>query len=406
MLPVACRTWKIAMGAVVAAGLLAGAGLFGMRLFRPTKPTLAEGLRRVELADAEGVDQIEQALLGMGARDEATVVRCAWLVRRTQYQQALNRLTPDMIAGPLNRYVLRLAGECLFRLGELDRAESLLVQLVAEYPDEVEAYRILAAMYYDLGSPDLAWKALNHVIRLAPFDYRPHHLAGVILTDSANYAAAVKQLQLGLSKAPPEETRRAMQQELAQALIRLLDFQGALDALAATPSSPATDTQRAECLWSLGDAGQAADLVEEILANHPGDMNALKLKARFAEEAGQGEQAVKLLRQVLVAEPFDLDARYRLVQLYGTLGKNEERAAEQTEYDRYRALQDRLIELNQQASSDPNAVAPRRELVEVCRALGRQKLADMWRQAAEYCARRQHGQPTPGSSPPAAGLKP
>ena len=394
---------KFMTGAVAAAGLLTGAGLFGMRLFHPAKPTLDEGLRRVEHADAEGVDQIEQALLRSGARDEAAVVRCAWLVRRARYQQALNGLTPDMIAGPLNRQVLRLAGECLFHLGELDRAESLLVQLVTEHPDEIDAHRILAAMYYDLGSPDLALKALNHVIRLAPLDYRPHHLTGVILTDNENFVAAAKQFRLGLSKAPPAEQRRVMQQELAKALIHLRDFQGALDSLSDTKSSPDTDTQRAECFWSLGDARQAAQLVDEILANHPGCLNALKLKARFIEEAGQGELAVPLLQKVLVEEPFDLDARYQLLQLYGFLGKNEERAAELTEYNRYRALQDRLIELNQQASSDPNATAPRRELVKVCQTLGRQKLAAMWQQAAEFCARRQQSQRTPVNSPPATG---
>ncbi|MEK6257566.1 MAG: tetratricopeptide repeat protein [Planctomycetota bacterium] len=397
---------KFMMGGVVAAGLLAGAGLLGMQLLRPAKPTLDEGLRRVEHADAEGVDRIEQALLRSGARDEAAVVRCAWLVRRARYQQALNGLTPDMIAGPLNRHVLRLAGECLFHLGELDRAESLLVQLVAEHPDEVDAHRVLAAMYYDLGSPDLALKALNHVIRLAPLDYRPHHLTGVILMDNENFVAAAKQFRLGLSKTPPEEPRRVMQQELAKVLIRLRDFPGALDSLSDTKPSPDTDTQRAECFWSLGDARQAAQLVDEVLANHPEHVNALKLKARFIEEAGEGELAVPLLQKVLVEEPFDLDARYQLLQLYGALGKNEERATEQIEYNRYRGLQDRLIELNQQASSDPNAEAPRRELVKVCQALGRQKLAAMWHKAAEFCARRQQSPRTPGNSQPATGLKP
>ena len=398
------RVWKIVMGAVVAAGLLAGAGLLGMRSYRSEKPTLAEGLRRVENADAEGVDQIEQALLRSGARDEAAVVRCAWLVRRARYEQALNHLTPDMVAGPLSRHALRLAGESLFHLGQLDRAESLLTQLVAESPDEVDAYRILAVMYYDLGSPDLALKALSHVIRLAPLDYRPHHLTGVILTDNENFEAAAQQFRLGLSKAPPTETKRAMQQELAQVLIRHRDYQGALDALSETQSSPATDTQRAECVWSLGDSKQAVQLVDAVLADHPDHVNALKLKARIVEEAGAGELAVKLLQQVLVKEPYDLDARYQLLQLYGSLGKNDERATELIEYNRYRALQDRLIKLNQQASLDPNAEAPRRELVEVCQALGRQKLADMWQRAADYCARRQQGRKLQDDSSPATDL--
>ncbi|MBC7816152.1 MAG: tetratricopeptide repeat protein [Planctomycetaceae bacterium] len=400
------RELRFAMGAVVAAGLLAGGCLIGMRLLCSETPTLAEGFRRVEQADANSVDRIEQALLRIGARDEAAILRSAWLVRRARYQQALDRLTPDMIAGSLRPHVLRLAGECLFQLGQFDRAEPLLIQLVAEHPDELDAYRALAVMYYDLGSPDLALKALGHVIRLVPLDYRPHHLSGVILTDNENFTAAAKQFQLGLSKAPPEEIRRVMQHELAQALISLRDFQGALDALSGIQPSPGTDTQRAECFWSLGDARQAAHLVDEVLTNQPEHVNALKLKARFLEEAGQGERAVKLLQQALATEPFDLNARYQLLQLYGALGKNEERATELTEYNRYRELQNRLIELNQQANSDPDAEAPRRELVEVCRALGRQKLADMWQKAAEFCAFRQQGRKPQEAPQPSTHLKP
>ena len=393
--PVDRRALRFRTGALIVSGLLVGAGLLAVRWLRPTNLTLAEGLRRVESADADGVDRIEQALLQSGSKDEATVVRSAWLVRRGRYDLALNRLTPEMIAGPLKRHVLRLAGESLFHLGELERAEVLLMKLVAEHPDAVAAHRLLAVMYYDLGSPALALKALDAVVRLAPLDYRPHHLAGIILKDNENFLPAVEQYRLGLSKMPPEEKRREMQQELAQVLISSKDFQGVIDVLAEAASSPDTDTQRAEAVWSLGDAARATQLVDQVLAQYPDHVQALKLRAKLFDEAGQGEQAVTLLQKVLAAEPFDVDARYQLVQLFGTLGKHAERTAEQIEYDRYRALQDRLIELNQQANSDPNAVAPRRELAEVCRALGRQKLAEMWQRAAEHCARRQQGQQTP-----------
>ena len=95
-----------------------------------------------------------------------------------------------------------------------------------------------------------------------------------------------------------------------------------------------------------------------------------------------------------------------ILQLYGVLGKNEERATELTEYNRYRELQSRLVELNQQANADPGAVAPRREWVEACQALGRQNLADMWRRAAEYCDRRQHPPMTPNAPRPSTDIKP
>ena len=383
------------MLAFVATGLVVGAGVIATQWFRLASPTLADGLRCVEQADADGVDRIEQALIQQGSQDEATVVRSAWLVRRGRYDLALNRLTPEMISGPLKRHVLRLAGESLFHLGELERAEVLLVKLVGEHPDEVAAHRLLAVMYYDLGSPALALQALDAVVRLAPLDYRPHQMAGIMLKDNENFVPAAEQYRLGLSKSPPEDKRQELRQELAQVLIALRDFHGVIDVLAEAASSPDTDTQRAEAVWSLGDAARAMQFVDQVLARHPDHVQALKLLAKLFDEVGQGEQAVTLLQKVLATEPFDVDARYQLVQLYGTLGKHSERATEQIEYDRYRALQDRLIELNQQANSDPSAIAPRRELVEVCRKLGRQKLAEMWQRAAEHCARRQQGERTP-----------
>jgi hypothetical protein len=114
----------------------------------------------------------------------------------------------------------------------------------------------------------------------------------------------------------------------------------------------------------------------------------LRVRARVLEDAGKTDQAVETLNEILIAEPYDVESRYLLVQLLGSSDRAAERDRQQAEYARYRALQDRLVELNLAASADPDALAPRLELIQVCRDLGRVELAEMWRRAADFCEQR------------------
>ena len=195
--------------------------------------SIEDGLACVENANEDGVDRIEQALIRAGCKDEATVLRCAWLLRRGRHDEVLRRLPPKMIDGPQRRHVLRLAGESLFHLGDFEKAELLLVRSTVEFPDEVAAHRVLAAMYYDLGANTLSLKELAQVQRLAPLDSRPHHLAGMIHADGEDFASAIRQLRQALDKSPSGETRAAIQIELAKALSRNHEYQAAIDILTA-----------------------------------------------------------------------------------------------------------------------------------------------------------------------------
>ena len=355
---------------------------------------LERGLECVENADADGVDRIEHELNRAGRKDEATVLRCAWLTRRGRYGEVLRRLPPEMIDGPQRRHVLQLAGESLFHLGDFDKAELLLVRSTVEFPDEVAAHRLLAAMYYDLGANNLALRELAEVQRLAPLDYRPHQLAGMIHADGEDFAKAIDQLRQALDRNPPGETRAAIQVELARALTRNREYQAAVDLLTADGefadrAAPDRSAILAECYWSLGERDRAMTLVDAILQSDSRNTAALRLKSRLLEERGQVDGALTALRQVLAAEPYDVESRYQLVQLLGVRGLLEERDREQQEYQRYRALQEQLVKFNLQASDEPDAVAPRRELVRICQELGRHQLAEMWQRAVAYCEKRE-----------------
>ena len=354
----------------------------------PSAETLEAGLEFVELMDSAGVDRGERALTKNGQSDEATLLRCSWLARRNRYDEVLQQLPRRLENSPWRKDALRLVGTSLFHLGELQQAEVALTTLVSEFPDELEAYRLLGAMYYDLGSNSLALKALAHVQRLAPSDYRPHQLAAVILADAEKFQEAIQELRLALEKHPPEQAESTMRRDLARSLIHIHDFQGAITAL--QPDAPSTQRSAllAECHWSLGNKELALREVESALTQSPADPPSLRIKVRLMEDQGKVDTAIELLRQILSAEPYDVESRYQLVQLLGIQGKTEQRDQEQSEYIRYRKLQDRLVELNLKASEAPDALEPRKELVQVCRDLGRPELAEMWSRAARFCEMR------------------
>ena len=370
--------------------LAAGAAVCLVVGWRQSPVTLAKGLQCVEIADADGVTRIERALKASGQADEATVLHCAWLARRGHHDEALRQLPQRLATGPLRRDVLKLVGESLFRVGDLQQAEVALTTVAAEFPDEVEVHRLLAVMYYDLGSNDLALSALAKVQRLAPLDYRPHHLAGLIKSDTEDFEGAIQQLRLALKKQPPGQVGSDIRRELARTLIhvRVREYQAAVEVLEADVASAERSALLAECHWSLGNKARANGLVEEVLALDPDHVPSLRVKVQLLEDEGKTDEAIAVLRRILAAEPYDVERRYQFVQLLGIRGLTEERDREQQEYLRYRSLQDRLVALNLKASAEPDAVAPRQELVEVCRALGRTQLAAMWQRAVTFCEQR------------------
>ena len=351
-------------------------------------PTLADGLRAIETRDAMAVERIASSLQAAGSKDEARFLRASWLSSRGRFIQAMQLLTPSMFEGPLKPEALLLAGQSLFELKEFEQAEAVLKRLTTDFPDDVAAHRLLAVIYFDLRSHTLTMTELRHVQRLDPTDYRPHHLAGVILSDDERFQDAIEQFQMALTKQPALEVRTTIRHALAQALMRNRDYRGAIAILTAEPVPSESEALLAECQLSLGDADAAGVIADRLLESHPDLITAMKVKARLWEDAGEVTHAIELMERVVVAEPFDVESRHRLAVLYGAAGQKEAHVSAQAEYLRVYNLHTRLVELNVQADADSDAVAPRRELSEVCQALGRTELAQVWQQAADRCERR------------------
>ena len=95
-------------------------------------------------------------------------------------------------------------------------------------PDNADALRWLATVYYDLGDIENTLQMLNEVCRVAPQDYRPHQMQGVIYRDFGEYQKAIAELRQALELAGEAAIQAEVRPLLASAQMSLKQFDAAL----------------------------------------------------------------------------------------------------------------------------------------------------------------------------------
>ena len=105
-----------------------------------------------------------------------------------------------------------------------------LEELVMEFPDNVDAHRLLIAHYYDFGALQQAMQHCERVSELAPKDPRPDRLMGLISKDFEKHELAITHYLESLRRAPndPEfDQQNEIRVELAEVYIRMRKYQDA-----------------------------------------------------------------------------------------------------------------------------------------------------------------------------------
>ncbi len=303
------------------------------------------------------------------------------------FSQSLDELNQIKDEGALRLEAAALVGQCLLYLGNPREAERAFHFVLEHNPDQVDAHRGLAALYYDLGALLKAVDHLREVARLDPRDARPHRLMGLIAKDLDAKDQAADDYREALRRAPDGPQSQDVRVELAEVLVKQTRYGEALEVLERAAGAKPAEVRalRGECLWAQGRATEARSLLDEALATYPrhGGLLALRAKIHLAED--EPEAAAALLERLLSLAPFDPAGLYQRAQAYEAVGKKAE-AAEQRR--RAQEIQDDfalMTALNQDADRRPWDAEVRLRLAELCKKLGKQPEAAMWRQAAGVC---------------------
>lgn len=361
----------------------------------PTPPQLVspdewfqQGVQAIRTRDTE---EIHKALSGLQSfsdqSDRVQLLQGALSLFSDNPQGALQEFAKLDPHGPLRDPLLTLTGESLYRVGQLDNAEHCLLQAVQDTPDNVDALRWLATVYYDLGDIDQTLQLLREVSRVAPQDDRPHYMQGAIYRDFGEHQKAITELSRALELGA--RNAHEIRPLLASSQMSLKQFDAALATLQGCPETAMTLSLKADCLWQSGQSSEARQTLAQ--AESWGDLPASgrRLKARILIEHNELPAARQLLESLISSDPGDDEASYQLALVFRQLKDEPAYQAQLARSESIKALKTRLTALSEQAMKEPSHAEIRDQLAVLCDQLGLQSMAQVWRTAAASCRRRQ-----------------
>ena len=290
----------------------------------------------------------------------------------------LNAMDPQgELVGPARLWT----AESLYRSGLLIDAIKCVQPLTQDGEYATDAHRWLAAIHFDLGANDTCLQHLQEVIKRRPGDFRPHLLAARMYRDFSQHEVAQIHYEAA-KKIVPISERDQVLIELGECRMMLRDYQHALAAFREASQTPSVLAMQGQCQKQLGNLAEARRSLDAALKQDPVNPEVLSLQADMFVNDGEYEKALRILRILVQRSPFEHNLRYRLALTCKQAGRSEEAAHEFEMVEDLRKKYDRLSELNNAAIASPNDAAVRRELAEMCRQLGRLKLATVWTNAA------------------------
>ncbi len=388
--------------AALATGSLVALTVVSLVLSHLPSPTSGRALYDQGLTALEQKNYPEvRRIIGLLEKEQppsefADLLQATFQLRSNSPQNALRTLLALNLSGPLRQDLLLLSGEAFYRAGQLADARQALSTLLAEAPDSVDAHRWLASTWYDLGANIPAIHHLTEVTRLAPDDYRPHWLMGVMYRDFEDFPQAIKHLKAAWERNPPSEVRNLIGVYLSRSLQADHQYELALEFLKQCQPSPAVQVEIARAEFSLTRADTAEQLLSEtsIPDEEQAGIDYFLLYGEILEARGNLQQAIEKYAAGAARFPFDEDLQYRFAIALKAHGETAKSEAAMVEWNRRNELKKRLVELNKIASEQPDNAAARKELADICRQMNRPQLAAMWDAAAAACA-QSPGQPAP-----------
>jgi tetratricopeptide (TPR) repeat protein len=307
------------------------------------------------------------------------------------YRASMQRLRE--IAGDerIREECMMMASRIFLATGDTPSAMRTLNEMIVEFPDNVDAHRLLSAKYYDFGSLQLAMKHCQRISELAPQDPRPDRLMGLISKDFDKNQLAVTHYTESLKRAPGDSTFEQATEvhvELAEVQIRLRNYAAALASLVNLPTGDMPPylvanarSYQAECHVALGEFDEAQQYIQQALSIDAQHEHALEMHGTLAMQSGQTEQALSILRQAAARHPGNDRILFKLSNVHRQLGNADEAATTLAQHERIKKLKIQYIEKNVMAAQAPTDANIRFELGKIAEQLYDVQAAASWYQA-------------------------
>jgi serine/threonine-protein kinase len=206
-------------------------------------------------------------------------------------------------------------------------AQEAFDQALALDPHLIEARMNMIFIYLSRGEKEKARAAVDELKREAPNDASVHFVRAVVARLDGDYGKALRSLDRMLRLNPTEQV--VVNYNRARLLTYLGRFDEAfaeLDAgAAAEPDHPLIKTFRARALYYHGEPVKAAEILEQVLEQHPQLDGIRPIYATFLSALGFSDEArAQLTDEVRKTADTDHDISYWLASAYAMEGEREE----------------------------------------------------------------------------------
>lgn len=233
-------------------------------------------LERGDLAEAE-----RAARTILASENNADALHVMGLVRRKQNlpADALDFFNRSLSLRPGNPQVLANLGRTLKSVGRNAEAISAFQAALATEPDPADALCELGELQYRAGDLERAEQSLRRVLALAPGHLQAKFWLGLLLRDDGRPNEAEALLGEGLVAARRAGMKAAFAYHLASAQYHQGKKKDALDNFVSAARldsqlAASADINRAGILEDMQRIDDAAALLEQVLANEPGNVAA------------------------------------------------------------------------------------------------------------------------------------
>lgn len=352
-----------------------------------------QGRAAVEKEEWDEVRQIKNQLKVLPNADvETKFFEAVLYLNVLNYPASMQRI--NKIAGDerIREDCMIMASRIFLTTGDIPGAMRTLSEMIVEFPDNVDAHRLLSAKYYDFGSLQLAMKHCQRISELAPQDPRPDRLMGLISKDFDKNELAVTHYTESLKRTPGDSTFKQASEiyvELAEVQIRLRNYAAALASLANLPANDMSPylvanarSYQAECHVALGEFDEAQKYIQQALSIDAQHEHALEMHGTLAMQSGQTELALSILLQAATRHPGNDRILFKLSNVHRQLGNADEAATVLAQHQQVKKLKIQYIEKNVIAAQVPTDANIRFELGKIAEQLYDVQAAGSWYRAA------------------------
>lgn len=353
------------------------------RMTSPSKEVLFQkGLERVSRGDIVSAREMIRSLHANGAPEMALLVQARVLLAKGFLQPAIDSLEDVEGGADIVKMKLLVQGEAAYRMGQHSETEAALIEVLAIDSQCVDAHRLLAASYYDIGAVHAAIHHLTQTAQLSPRDPRPHRLLALIHKDYELFDEAIPLYKESLRRGPDQPDRDDLLFEMASCQVKMRQPREALNTLAMGRDGVHENVLRAECQLGLGDIEEARTLIVKVTKNEADNLDAMVLLGTILLEDGDATGAAEVLLRASTKYPKDYLCHFKLAQAFTKMERLDDARQEREIAEQIRTLRKEFAELHQVAWDNPEDPKVRLRLAALAAELLRPDLEQVWLHAA------------------------